>query len=65
MRMAIGDDIYTTDDHVRFAVYFPDVGFGTLTVDIAPGETKSVTLPPNDKVVRVHRPLLSPSTPDV
>lgn len=64
MRMAIGDDVYTTDDHVRFCVLLPSGEFGELVIDIAPGETKTVTLPPNGKIVTIHRPLLTPDSPD-
>jgi hypothetical protein len=63
VQMCIGDDVYTTADRVRFAVMFTDGRIGDLVVDIAPGETKAVTLPPNGKVVTIHRPL-STSIPD-
>lgn len=62
VQLSVGTDVYTTADHVRFAVLDPTVGLVTLVVDIAPGETKTVTLPPNGKVVTIHRPLET-STP--
>lgn len=64
MRIAIEDDVYTTDDHVRFCVPDPSGGFGEVVVAIAPGETKTVTLPPNGKVVTIHRPRLTTDSPD-
>lgn len=64
MHWAVEDDVYTTADQVVFAVVLDSGHFGQVVVDIAPGETKAVTLPPNGKVVTIHRPLLERDPPD-
>jgi hypothetical protein len=62
VQTCIGNDVYTTADHVRFAVLDPRGGVGQMIVEIAPGETKTVTV--NGKPVTIHRPL-STSTPEL
>jgi len=64
MSFAEAREVYTTSSPVRFAVCHPNGGFGQVVVDIEPGETKTVTLPPNGKRVTIHRPLLTDGSQD-